>query len=68
MSGLNYIHIMGFKTAACLDGDNAKHIDSVSETDDWERSVQNIIEENKPSYFHITVESDDGKPLPPFNQ
>ena len=59
---------MGFETAHCLDRDNAKHIDSVSETDDWKSSVQAIIEENKPSYFHITVESDDGKPLPSFIQ
>ena len=68
MSDSNYIHVMGFETEASLDKDSAKHIDSIAEEGDWEKSVQSMIDENKFRYFHISVESDDGKPLDSFNQ
>lgn len=68
MADLNYIHVMGFETESDLDADKPEHIDSISQTGDWEDDVASIIADHKDNYFHITVESDDGKPLPSFCQ
>lgn len=64
---LTHISIYGFETEENLDNNKEKHIDSITKDGFWERCVIDIIAENKNAYYHITVESDDGKPLPSFS-
>lgn len=63
---LNYISIYGFKTEEDLDNNNEHHIDSISETGNWVKDVKSIIADNKDDFFHISVQSDDGRDLPEF--
>jgi hypothetical protein len=66
-SEVNHISIYGFKTEEALENNEETHIDSITEEDDWESAVDSIVEDNRGKYYHITVESDNGKPLPSFN-
>lgn len=62
----NYISIYGFESESDLENNKETHIDSIAQDDAWEECVLSIIEDNKGNYHHITVQSDDGKPLPSF--
>jgi hypothetical protein len=66
-SELNHVTIYGFVTEEDLEKNRESHIDSLTQEGDWEDCVLSIIEENKDTFYHITVESDDGKPLPSFS-
>jgi hypothetical protein len=66
-SEVNYISVYGFKTEGALDNNEETYIDSIAEEGDWERTIHSIVEDNKENYYHITVQSDNGKPLSSFN-
>lgn len=59
----NYISIYGFRTEKDLDENNDEHIDSILEDDNHEEDIKSILAREKDNFYHITVESDDGKPL-----
>jgi hypothetical protein len=63
MSDLNYFHIMGFVSEKDLDADRSTHIDSIAEEGDYEAAVKSIIEDNKGKYYHVSVESDNGREI-----
>lgn len=63
---VNHISIYGFVTESNLEANQDTHIDSIEQSGEWEKCVLSIIKENKDNYHHITVQSDDGKPLPSF--
>jgi hypothetical protein len=66
MSELNHISLYGFKTEDDLDNNIEQHIDSIVEDDNWIKDVNAIVASNKPKFFHISVQSDDGRRLPEF--
>jgi tRNA G37 N-methylase Trm5 len=66
-SEVNHISIYGFVTEDDLNNNIEKHLDSITEDGEWEKTVQSIVNDHKSHYYHISVESDNGKPLPSFS-